>query len=97
MEELELIFETCLECLNNIQSASNEEIKSLLELIIKIHPKSNNLLKRMEDVALDLGKAAQPIISRVTSGRIISILTAYSPSSIRGEMIDILKRILADT
>jgi len=51
----------------------------------------------MEDVALELGKPAQPIISKVTSGRIISIFTAYSRRSIKGEMIDILKRILADT
>jgi hypothetical protein len=69
----------------------------LIDLIIKIYPDSNKILKRMEDAALELGKPSQPIISKVTSGRIISIFAAYSRRSIKGEMIDILKRILADT
>lgn len=48
-------------------------------------------------MALDLGKPTQPIISKVTSGRLISILAKYTRRNIKGEMVDILKRILADS
>jgi hypothetical protein len=70
---------------------------SVLELSIKLHPASHKLLKRLEEVALDLGKPTQPIISKVTSGRLISILAKYTRRNIKGEMVDILKRILADS
>jgi len=48
-------------------------------------------------VALDLGKPTQPIISKVTSARLISILAKYMGRMIKGEMIDILKRVLGDS
>lgn len=46
------MFETCLECLNNLQSAANDDMAALMDFIIKIYPDSNKLLKKMEDAAL---------------------------------------------
>jgi hypothetical protein len=68
----------------------------VLEKTIKTHPDNRKLIKRLEEVVLDLGKPSQPIISKVTSGRLISILAKYMGRMIKGEMIDILKRILAN-
>jgi hypothetical protein len=62
-----------------------------------MHPDNRKLIKRLEEAALELGRPNQPIISKVTSGRLISILAKYMGRMIKGEMIDILKRILADS
>ena len=51
----------------------------------------------MEDTALELGKPSQPLISKVTSGRLISMLAMYMGRTLKGEMIDIVKRVLADS
>lgn len=94
--ELELIFNTSLECLNNLQSPANEENLKVIEAAIGAHPQHRNLIKKLEETALELGKNNQPIISKVTSGRIISMLAIYLGRTIKGEMIDIVKRILLD-
>jgi hypothetical protein len=43
-----------------------------------------------------LGRPPQPIISKVTSCRLISLLALYLNRTLKGEMIDILKRVLSD-
>ena len=43
-----------------------------------------------------MGKPSQPIISKVTSGRLISRLAIYLGRTLKGEMIDIVKRVLSD-
>lgn len=48
-------------------------------------------------MALDLGRPAQPIISKVTAGRLIAVLAKYQGRTVKGEMVDILKRVLADS
>lgn len=83
-EEIEKIFETSLECLNNLHSPSNEEMGAVLEAAIKNHPDNRKLIKRLEEAALDLGRPNQPIISKVTSGRLISILAKYMGRMIKG-------------
>lgn len=46
---------------------------------------------------MELGKVTQPTISKVTSGRLISIVSKHiGKMIIKGQMIDILKRILTD-
>ena len=90
---MSLIFDTCLECLNNLQSISNEEMISVMELIIKKYINYKELFKRMEDKALELGKATQPILSRITSCRIISVLSKYMNRALKSEMVDIVKRL----
>lgn len=82
--------------MNNLHSLANEHMTLVLEKTIKTHPDNRKLIKRLEEVVLDLGKPSQPIISKVTSGRLISILAKYMGRMIKGEMIDILKRILAN-
>lgn len=54
-------------------------------------------MRRLEEVALDLGKPSQPIISKVTAGRLIAVLAKYQGRTVKGEMVDILKRVLADS
>lgn len=44
-----------------------------------------------------MGKASEPIISKVISGRLIPIYLKYTGRVIRGEMIDIVKRIISDS
>jgi hypothetical protein len=68
----------------------------VVEQIFNIHKENKKLIKRLEEIILELGKPSQPIISKVTSGRLISILAKYIGRMIKGEMIDILKRILSD-
>jgi len=43
-----------------------------------------------------MGKQSEPIISKVIAGRLIPVLAKYSGRSIKGEMIDIIKRIIGD-
>lgn len=43
-----------------------------------------------------MGKQSQPIISKIVSGRLIPIFVKYTGHVIRGEMIDIIKRIISD-
>lgn len=95
-EELEMIFSSSLECLNNLQSPANEELGKVMEVAIRIHPNNRKLIRRLEETALELGKPSQPIISKVTSGRLISMLAVYLGRTIKGEMIDIVKRVLSD-
>lgn len=96
-EEVQLIFETCLDCLNNLQSSSNEEMGSVIELLLKVHSDKTTLLKRLESMALDLGRPAQPSISKVTAGRLATILGAYNGRALKNEHVDILKRVLSDS
>ena len=39
-----------------------------------------------------MGKQTEPIVSRVIAGRLIPILCKYNGRSIKGEMIDIIKK-----
>jgi len=47
-----MIFESCLECLNNLHSPGNEEIGIVLEKVIRLHPDSKKLIRRLEEAAL---------------------------------------------
>jgi len=51
----------------------------------------------LETEILELGKVSQPTISKVTSGRLITVVSKFVNNNINGKMIDIVKRILADT
>jgi hypothetical protein len=64
---------------------------------VKAHPDNRRLVRRLEEVALDLGRPVQPIISKVTAGRLIAVLAKYQGRTVKGEMVDILKRVLADS
>jgi hypothetical protein len=44
-----------------------------------------------------MGKQNEPIVSRVIAGRMIPILCKYNGRSIKGEMIDIIKKIINDS
>ena len=66
----------------------------VLEATLRGHPERRKLVKRLEDVVRDLGKPTQPIISKVTSARLISVLARYTNRMVKGDMIDILKRVL---
>lgn len=41
-----------------------------------------------------MGKPTEPIISKVIAGRLVSIIVKYMGRSIKGEMIDIIKKII---
>jgi diphthamide synthase subunit DPH2 len=41
-----------------------------------------------------MGKPSEPIISKVIAGRLIAVVVKYLGRSIKGEMIDIIKRII---
>lgn len=44
-----------------------------------------------------MGKQSEPIVSKVIAGRLVPILCKYNGRSIRGELIDIIKRIIGDS
>jgi hypothetical protein len=46
-KELALIFDTCLECLNNLQSPSNEPLGRVVAAVVSRHPNAKELLRRM--------------------------------------------------
>jgi hypothetical protein len=54
------------------------------------------LIEKLESKILFLGQLNQPTISKVTSGRLIAIVGKHIGKMIKGQMIDILKRILTD-
>ncbi len=83
--------------MNNLQSASNDEMSAVIELLLKIHSDKAKLLRRLETVALDLGRPAQPSISKVTAGRLATILGVYSGRALKNEFVDVLKRVLSDS
>lgn len=64
---------------------------------MKAHPDNRRLVKRLEEAALELGRPTQPIISKVTAGRLIAVLAKYQGRTVKGEMVDILKRVLGDS
>lgn len=45
---------------------------------------------------MDMGKPSEPIISKVIAGRMVPILSKYSGRTLKNELIDIIKRIIAD-
>lgn len=57
--------------------------------------KGKNLFQKLLK-SIELGKPSQPIISKVTSGQLISRLAMYLGQTLKGEMIDIVKRVLSD-
>jgi hypothetical protein len=65
----------------------------VLEIIIRKYINYKELFKRMEEKALELGRATQPIISRITACRIISVLSKYMNRTLKAEMVDIVKRL----
>lgn len=67
-----------------------------MEAAIRAHSDNGKLVRRLEEVAVELGRPAQPIISKVTSARLISILAKYLGRMVKGEMIDVLKRVVGD-
>lgn len=44
-----------------------------------------------------MGKPTEPIISKVMAGMIVPILAKYRERSLKGELMDIIKRIIADS
>ncbi len=78
-----------------MHSEANDAFIALVETIIKIQ--SEKSIKRMEGLILELGRPTQPVISRVTSARLISIVVRHTGRTIKGEMVDILKRVINDT
>lgn len=70
--------------MNNLHSPANDDMGAVLEATIKNHPDNRKLIKRLEETALELGRPNQPIISKVTSGRLISILAKYMGRMIKG-------------
>jgi hypothetical protein len=92
----ELIFDTCLECLINFQSTVNDELVLVIELILRSHHDKVKLLRKLETSALELGKSGQPSISKVTAGRLVTILAGYSGKALKNELVDILKRVFTD-
>lgn len=44
-----------------------------------------------------MGKPTEPIISKVIAGRLVSIIVKYLGRSIKGEMIDIIKKIITSS
>ena len=65
-------------------------------MILNESNERSNLLKKLENQALELGKFNQPSISKVTAGRLITILGSYSGRAIKNELVDILKKIFND-
>ena len=83
-KELELMFETSLECLNNLQSTANEEFCAVMEVVLRNSIDRMALLKRMEARALELGKISQPIISKVGAARMVCLLAKYGNRTLKG-------------
>lgn len=44
-----------------------------------------------------MGKLSEPIISKVIAGRLVPILCKYSGRTLKSELMDIIKRIIADS
>lgn len=64
---------------------------------MRAHPDNRKLVKRLEEAAIELGRPAQPIISKVTAGRLIAVLAKYQGRTVKGELVDILKRVAGDS
>ena len=79
-----------------MHSLANDDLGKVIEATVAVHPQNRKLIKKLEETALELGKPTQPIISKVTSGRLISMLAIYLGRTLKGEMIDIVKRILLE-
>ena len=43
---------------------------------------------------MEMGKPTEPIISKVIAGRLVSVVVKHIGRSIKGEMIDIIKKII---
>jgi len=69
----------------------------LLQIILKSHSDKNKLIRRLENLALDLGKASQPSMSKITASRLVTILVGFNGCALKNELFDILKRVLADS
>ena len=83
--------------MNNFQSSCNDELVMVIELILKSHPDRARLILKLERVALELGKPSQPSISKVTAGRLITILAGIAGKALKNELVDILKRVFTNT
>ena len=45
-----MIFNVCLECLNNLHSAANEDMGKVLEAVIKAYPSNRKLIKKTSNI-----------------------------------------------
>ena len=86
-KELELMFVSSLECLNNLQSSANDEFGTVMEAVLRNSIDRVGLLRRMESRALELGKASQPIISKVGAARMVCLPSKYGNRTLKGEMV----------
>jgi hypothetical protein len=93
---LSLIFDTCLECLNNLQAPSNEPMGRVVAAVLSKHVGAKELLRRMEEKAAELGRSSQPLLSRIAACRLISLLAPYSNRALRAELVDVLKRLAGE-
>lgn len=55
------------------------------------------MMQIMERNIYELGKNTQPIVSKVIAGRLVTIFSKENNGVIKGEMIDIIKRIIMDS
>jgi hypothetical protein len=62
-----------------------------------MYEEKSELIKNLEKTVLEMGKQSEPIVSKVIAGRLIPILSKYYGKTIKGEMLDIIKRIIGDS
>lgn len=94
-DELSRIFQTCVKCMYLWNWTVNEKCVRVIEIILRVDPNRRSLVEELEKIVVELGKANQPIVSKVTAGRIISVIFQDCTRKLKASMMDILKSILA--
>lgn len=69
--------------MNSLQFTANEELVSIMEIILKTHNDKIKLIRRLENVALELGKAGQPSMSKITASRLVTILVGLNGCALK--------------
>lgn len=95
-KQLNAIFECTIKALRNWTTIANQHLIEAVDTIVEMSPDKLELLKSLEKTVLEMGRQSEPIVSKVIAGRLIPILCRYNGRSIKGEMIDIIKRIIGD-
>lgn len=94
-EDLSRVFQTMVKCMYLWNWTVNEKCVRVIEQLLKMDPNRRALVDELEKIVVELGKANQPIVSKVTAGRIISIIFQDCTKKVKASMMDILKSILA--
>lgn len=68
-----------------------------VDTIVEMSDDKSDLLRALEKTVLEMGRQSEPIVSKVIAGRLVPILCKFNGRSIRGELIDIIKRIITDS